>query len=57
MNRWTITALIALAAMAPGAYITNSDTEADQQTADLVAERGAEHAQLQADVLFAEVSR
>ena len=57
MNRWTITALIAFGAIAPTACATNQDLEAEQATADLVAERGAEHAQLQADVLFAEVSR
>lgn len=56
MNGFTVAALLALALLLPTAWATNHDTETDQTTADLVDERAAESAQLQADEKFAEVS-
>lgn len=57
MNRTTLTAFIALALILPTAWETNHDTETDQATAYTVLDRAAESAQLQADVLFAEVGQ
>jgi hypothetical protein len=56
MNRYTLAALMALALLAGPAISTNYDIEADQVTADLVAERGAESADLQLAVYPAEAT-
>ena len=57
MTRAAITAFIALVLILPTAWETNHDSETEQATADTVLDRAAENAQLQADVLFAEVSK
>jgi hypothetical protein len=56
MNRYPLAALMALALLAGPAISTNYDIEADQVTADLVAECGAESADLQLAVYLAEAT-